>query len=66
MEGKVPWVEEPDSDPENFHLSKQAGESHGNSESNSESCSTANTEAGIHSTAAAGAQAQFSNVYCAL
>ncbi len=36
MEGGVPRGEEPDSEPKNFHLSKQAGESHGNSESNSE------------------------------
>lgn len=35
MEGGVPRVEEADSEPKNFHLSKQAGESHRNSESNS-------------------------------
>lgn len=36
MEGGVLRVEEPDSKPKNFHLSKQAGERHGNSESNSQ------------------------------
>lgn len=33
MEGGVPRVERPDSKRKNFHSSKQAGESHGNSES---------------------------------
>lgn len=37
MEGGVSRDEELDSNPKNFHLSKQTGESHGNSESNSES-----------------------------
>jgi len=35
MEERVPRAEGPDREPKNFHLSKQAGESHGNSESNS-------------------------------
>lgn len=34
IEGGVPRGEEPDSQPKNFHLSEQAGESNGNSESN--------------------------------
>lgn len=44
MEGGVPWVEKPDSKRKNFHLSKQEGESHGNSEFNSKRASQKNTE----------------------
>lgn len=72
MEGGVPRGEEPDSEPKNFHLSMQAGESHGNSESNSQRaplCSQ-HREAESPSTAAEGAKntvhkctERLSNVY---
>lgn len=69
MEGGVPRGEEPDSEPKNFHLSKQAGESHGNSESNSERAPLYSQyrEAEIASTASGGAKNTahkgFSNLY---
>lgn len=72
MEGGVPRVEEPDSEPKNFHLSKQAGESHGNSESNSGRAASysQHREAEIPSTAVGGAKTtahkgaqRLSNVY---
>jgi len=73
MKGGVPEGEEPDSEPKNVHLSKQAGESHGNSESNSGRallCSQ-HRAAEILSTAAEGAKntahkgtERLSNGYC--
>lgn len=72
MEGGVPGGEEPDSEPKNFHLSTQAGESHGNSESNSGRAASygQHGEAEISSTAAGGAKTtahkgthRLSNVY---
>lgn len=57
-EGGVPRAEQPDSNPMNFHLSKQTGESHGNSESNSERASlcSQHRETEIPSAAAEGAE----------
>lgn len=58
MEGGVPRGEEPDSEPKNFHLSEQAGETNGNSESNSVRAASYSQcrEAEIPSTAAGGAE----------
>lgn len=60
MEGGVPRGEEPDSEPKNFHLSEQAGETNGNSESNSVRAASYSQcrEAEIPSTAAGGQKPQ--------